>query len=230
MWLLQRPSMQVLGPVLSPDLPGFGTELPALAADRSAEAYADWVAAVLASRGDGPYRLAGYSFGGSVALLLAARHPALVSRLALCCTSPRWGRGLGCVAAAPFVGPLGLASAELFQTSIRLAYGRASRLLGLGPEQAAAVRDMLRRAHRATMADLCRSLARSDFRGVLPSVRCPTLVVGGTREFLVPIAHHRQLAAGIEGARLRLLPGASHVLCLTRAPEFSAILTTFFST
>jgi pimeloyl-ACP methyl ester carboxylesterase len=78
------------------------------------------------------------------------------------------------------------------------------------------------------MAALCRCLALSDHRPLLSSVACPTLIVGGTREFLVPASHHRLLARAIPGAELRLLAGAGHVLCLTRAEEFSTILSGFF--
>lgn len=226
MWALQLPALQEVSQVWALDLPGFGAEPPLREAARRAEAYADWVAARLREPGAGPRAVAGYSFGGTVALLLAARHPELVSRLALCCTSPRWGRGLGSLASAALAGPAGLAFAALLQATVRLAFRRAR---GLGGEGAAEVRDMLARAHRPTMASLCRSLARADHRGALAAVRCPTLVVGGTREFLVSAGQHRRTAAGIAGAALRLLPGAGHMLCLTRAEEFSSVLVDFLS-
>jgi pimeloyl-ACP methyl ester carboxylesterase len=43
----------------------------------------------------------------------------------------------------------------------------------------------------------------------------------------VPVSHHRLLARAIPGATLRLLEGAGHVLCVTRAEEFSAVLSDF---
>lgn len=224
MWSLQLGALQSLGPLWAPDLPGFGAEPPVPPPARSAEAYADWVAAALRTRGSGPHGVAGYSMGGSVALLLALRHPDLVARLALCCCSPRWGRGGGRWVSRLLAGRGGYLAAEVFQLSVRWAFRRS----GLDGALEPVVADMTRRAHRPTMATLCRSLARLDLRPALAGVACPTLVVGGTRELLVPASHHRRMARAIPRAELRLFRGAGHVLCVTRAGEFSAVLRGFF--
>ena len=57
--------------------------------------YADDAAALIASMGWTRCHVVGTSFGGMVALNLAARHPDLIDRLVLCCTSPGGEAPLG---------------------------------------------------------------------------------------------------------------------------------------
>ena len=54
------------------------------------------------------------------------------------------------------------------------------------------------------------ALASHDASDLLPRISCPTLVVGGGRDWLTPPAASRRMAAAIPGARLLLLPRASH--------------------
>jgi pimeloyl-ACP methyl ester carboxylesterase len=70
--------------VVAIDLNGFGyTERPRDPARYSLEGQADLVLAVLDRLGLGRVRLAGHSYGGGLALYLAARHPERVDRLLL---------------------------------------------------------------------------------------------------------------------------------------------------
>ncbi|MGD2061719.1 MAG: alpha/beta hydrolase, partial [Acidimicrobiia bacterium] len=66
---------------IAPDLPGFGAS-PAPEAVIGADSYADIVAKILDSF-DRPPVLVGHSFGGRVAVCLAAKHPRLVGDLVL---------------------------------------------------------------------------------------------------------------------------------------------------
>ena len=69
-------------PTVAIDLPGFGqTELPS--SDWGTPEYADAVAAALDSRGWKDLVLAGHSFGGRVAVRLAAKRPDLVAGLVI---------------------------------------------------------------------------------------------------------------------------------------------------
>ncbi|MBM4371713.1 MAG: alpha/beta hydrolase [Deltaproteobacteria bacterium] len=63
-----------------------------------------------------------------------------------------------------------------------------------------------REAYFRTLA----ALARHDARDVLPRVRCPALVIGGGRDLLTPPAASRAMAEAIPGARLLILPRATH--------------------
>jgi len=223
MWALQRPALQELGQVWAPDLPGFGDEPPLPETRRTPEAYVEWVAAGLEERGWDRVAVAGYSMGGTLALLLALRYPRRVERLALCCTSPCWGRGLRQWMGRAFAGAGRRYAMEIFAKSVLWGFSRHSRDEALRTQ----VVDMVRVAHRPTMLSLYRRLAGMDLRGALGAVAAPALVIGGTRDWLAPPVHQRFLAAGLQDARLRLLPGADHILCLGRADDLTAALAEF---
>src|SRR5215471_1189926 len=67
--------------VLAPDLPGHGRSSGGPVA--TIAEMADWTAALLDAAGAATAKLIGHSMGSLIALELAARHPAKVSRLAL---------------------------------------------------------------------------------------------------------------------------------------------------
>lgn len=73
---------------LTPDLLGFGDAAALGRAGQTTGDMAEHLAGGLRASGGGPYRLAAHSMGGKVALLLAARHPALVAELLLVAPSP----------------------------------------------------------------------------------------------------------------------------------------------
>ncbi|CAM3372690.1 AB hydrolase-1 domain-containing protein [Deinococcus saxicola] len=73
---------------LAVDLPGFGDAADQGRAGQTVEDMAQALADMLREVGEGPYRVAAHSMGGKVVLLLAARHPELVSELFLIAPSP----------------------------------------------------------------------------------------------------------------------------------------------
>jgi len=69
--------------VLAPDLPGWGDTTRLADTDYGYAAEAEYLAAWLPTVIDRPVVLVGHSMGGGIAVLLAARHPQLVSHLVL---------------------------------------------------------------------------------------------------------------------------------------------------
>jgi pimeloyl-ACP methyl ester carboxylesterase len=67
-------------------------------------------------------------------------------------------------------------------------------------------------------------LHNPKLRGRLGRIRCPTLVVRGGADTLVPAVHAETYAAEVPGARLHVLAGAGHLAQLERPDELAAIV------
>lgn len=74
----------------------------------------------------------------------------------------------------------------------------------------------------AARAQLAAQATRTDAFDVLPSARCPALVLCGTRDALCPPDFHQAITAAVPGARLHELPGAGHLLPWQRPDAVSA--------
>lgn len=59
-------------------------------------------------------------------------------------------------------------------------------------------------------------MSRPDNRPFLPSIRCPTLVVVGREDALTPVELSQEIAAGIPGATLQIVPDCGHLSTLER--------------
>ena len=186
--------------VLSVDLPGFGWSEPPPAAWGSAE-YRDHLVALLDSLGVGPAAVLGHSFGGRIAIRLAAEQPARVSRLIL-------------VASAGLRPPRSV-RARLLVGVTRL-LRRASELPGcagviqpLLARWAGRVGSRDYRAAGAMRPTLVR-LVNEELFPLLSAIQAPTLILWGDQDQEVRRAAMERMRAGIAGARLVVLPGAGH--------------------
>jgi pimeloyl-ACP methyl ester carboxylesterase len=70
-------------------------------------------------------------------------------------------------------------------------------------------------------------LHNPKLRGRLDRIRCPTLVVRGGGDTLVPAVHAETYAAEVPGAHLHVLAGAGHLAQLERPDELAAIVRDF---
>lgn len=152
------------------------------------------------------FDLIGASFGAPLAVRWAARHPESVSRLVL------YGGWVdGDVVAAPAVREhlLGLVDQH---------WGFASDVLTeiFAPDADAGFRAVFSRYQReaASTATAHRLLAACfdiDVTDDLDRITAPTTVIHRKEDRAVPIAEGERLARGIDGARLTVLEGRTHV-------------------
>ena len=54
-------------------------------------------------------------------------------------------------------------------------------------------------------------LTRPDYRPLLPSISCRTLVACGRDDLWSPLAQHQEIAAAIPGARLEVIDNCAHM-------------------
>jgi pimeloyl-ACP methyl ester carboxylesterase len=204
--------------VLALDLPGHGGSEPLPALDRLGGVAAH-VAAVAEREEMLPAAVVGYSMGGVVALRLAVARPEAVSALALVSaggivSQTRRARiWLTIVAALRPARTVALARGAIARRPIlRLpvfAYWGAEDARALAP--AAVLGFLAPQREHTDVRGAARALLHDDPRPDLDRVRCPTLLVWGARDRLVP------LEDGFEYARrlrcpIRVVPAAGHLI------------------
>jgi pimeloyl-ACP methyl ester carboxylesterase len=193
---------------VAPDLPGFGATAPPPAGWGSAE-YAEAVAPVLEAEA-APVVLLGHSFGGRVAVCLAASHPELVSALVL--------------SGVPLLRPEGHAV-----TAPSLAFRAARALHRMGILSDARMEQRRRRSGSAdyqaaagVMRDVLVRVINETSDGTyvraLRALRCPVEFVWGALDTAAPVQVARQAAEHSATASTTVLEGVGHLTPL-EAPD-----------
>jgi non-heme chloroperoxidase len=76
--------------------------------------------------------------------------------------------------------------------------------------------------------DCIKAFSETDFIADLKKFDVPTLILHGDDDQIVPIANSAQLSSKIvQGATLKVYPGASHGLCSTHKKQLNADLLAF---
>lgn len=208
------------------DLPGHGAsvgyrQMPNLAelADRLAEELpaASWL---------------GWSLGGMVAMMLAARHPQRVDRLVLTATTPRW------TASADWPHGMPRQTFEDFYRDLRDQHEATwQRFLSLevhGSDNAGRDLRQLRAIaaqHPPPSDEVLDSglqiLADADLRPRLAELTMPALLICGQRDRLVTPAAMGWLAQALPDAVLNTIEGAGHAPFLGQPDLFCNLLLKF---
>lgn len=168
-----------------------------------------------------PAAWVGWSLGGLIALAIAARAPAAVSRLVLIGTTPRFVQTTDWSCAMPQV------VFDEFSAGLdRDVEATLTRFLGLHLGQGSADRALLRELRR--LLDACglpeptalrgglRVLEQSDLRLALPSIDVPALVLHGRDDRLVPATAAAYLVEKLPQARAVYITGAGHAPFLSQ--------------
>ncbi|MGE5386589.1 MAG: alpha/beta fold hydrolase, partial [Betaproteobacteria bacterium] len=204
------------------DLPGYGGT--PLMADFSAAA--DALAACLPLGGD----LIGWSLGGMLALAVAARHPDKVGRLVLIAGTASfvarddWPDAMPPAELDQFIAAAQADMAALLPRFVAN-FNRGERRARALTREILAMGDPL--PAQEALAIGLNWLRTVDLRPLMPTVRCPTLILHGAEDPLMPLAGARRLASILPDARLEVLPGCAHAPFLSAPEAFLAHLEGF---
>ena len=197
--------------VLALDLPGHGRSVgPPLA---TVEGMADWVAKAMRAAKIDKAALVGQSMGSLVALELAARHPALVERLALTA-----------VGYPMKVAPTYLEAArnnDYAAFDMETIWGHAPQVpLGGNPNPGMWMYgDTLARLRRLAPGVLYNDLkACNEYSADFSGVKCPVLLVLGKRDVMTPPRAAAPLAQKLPNAKTELVEVSGHSL-MAEAPD-----------
>jgi pimeloyl-ACP methyl ester carboxylesterase len=168
--------------------------------------------------------LVGWSLGAAVATVYAARRPESVSSLVLVAGTPSmlrrpdWEFGMPEEAAAGIGAVLGS----------DFAAGTAAFLDGFFPEGDAAgakdrMRDLAARCSPAVTLSLMADAMGRDLRPLLDAVTCPVHAIAGELDALCPPGVAEYVAKRTGGTHT-VIPGAGHVMPLTRPDELNEAL------
>lgn len=171
--------------------------------------------------------LGGLSMGGYVALAFAARYPERLAALLLLDTHPKADPPEVRRARADQAARVRKAGPEAVVDEL------ATRLVGgrdIDPQVVALAREMILGTSRDGMVGALEGMAaRPDSTPGLAAISCPTLIVVGSDDAIVPPAMAREMAAAIPHAELVEIPGAGHLAPLERPALVNAALTRFLA-
>ena len=221
MWGPQISALEVAGhQVTAPDLPGFG-ETPLRPGEVD---YVGHAASFL----DRSATVVGCSFGGRIALELAAARPDLVERLVLV------GAGLGSWAWSD-EAKAGFAEEEvaLEQGDLAAAAAAQARMwlaADASPKVRGLTEEMTRRSYELQLPvedEVTNVWPNPPAAERLAAISIPTLVVVGSED--VPDIHEiaHLLADGIPGAQRVVIDGSGHLASLERPEELNRLLLEF---
>lgn len=202
------------------DLPCFGAE-PCPTEVWGIEEYAEFVKQKLlrVTMHESRVMLLGHSFGGQVAVCLAAQHPALVDKLILsgaAVVRPNrvWRRAISAGIAA--AGKI-IIRAPILRTHEDFIKKIFYRLIDAP--------DYLETA--GIKREIYKKIIRQDGTRLLPRIHAPTLVVWGTKDRLTPLRQGRKIFKLLPKAQWRAFKRTRHALHRERPSELLAAIREF---
>ena len=187
--------------------------------------YADCLAGFLRALGIAAANIVGLSFGGILAIALAARHPSAVAKLVLVSAYAGWRGSL----------PSELADQRLAQALALADLPSDELVAALLPTMftstaSPAVVDAFGRSMAAFHPTGFRAMSHAsaeDLRELLPHVAAPTLLVYGEDDVRAPAFVADHLRGAIAGSTLVVLPGAGHVCNIDASGAFNEAVRSF---
>jgi 3-oxoadipate enol-lactonase len=198
------------------NLPGHGTSaVPAAGYD--IEDLSEQLAAIMHANNIGRANLAGISLGGLIAQDFAARHPALVSRLILIDTTPRYTDDMRAMWAQRAAKARDNGVAVLVDGLLKIWF--SADAIANDIEGVRYVRSAISRCDGEGYALACEALASADLRGLAARIKAPTLVICGDDDIPSFLDAARWLSANIAGAELSWIAGARHASVLEKPAD-----------
>ncbi len=208
-WKSQREFFAKHYKVIAVDLPGFGSSPPPQKAQGS-HYYAEAVYGLLKELEIQKAILVGHSFGGKVALLLAAAHPESVAALTL-------------------VSSAGAPKKRLKTLLKQWRYKAAKILVKMGLLKENVLKNSGSgdfKASKGVMRGVLCKVVKEDVTKIARRIACPTLLIWGKEDKETPLKSGKKLCKNIKNSAL-VLCGKGHFPFLENGGYFNALLWEF---
>jgi pimeloyl-ACP methyl ester carboxylesterase len=237
-WLENLPALAQRNRVIAVDLPGFGRSAPA-ADGITIHGYSRLLLGLLDELALQQTVLIGNSLGGWIAADLALRAPSRVQALVLVdaggiVPTPRerrkalaiMGGAARLARYAPRFRSAVASRRHLRSLALHYTFTRPGELaadlvhMALPPEPDPGFQSALDAAKRSWSDAWCDGLTE---------LACPTLIVWGDSDSLLPLRHAREYARRIVGSRLEVIADAGHLPMLERPEQFNRVVLGFMA-
>ena len=176
--------------------------------------------------------LLGWSLGGMVAMRCAIDHPQHVSKLVLIASTPQF------VKSDDWAGGLDTETLDGFARDLKNDYRTTLvRFLSLQARGSDKAREDIRRLRERVfqygdpnvnaLRNGLNILCHTDLRPELTAISCPTLIIMGQRDALIPVSTGAAMRDTIKHADLHIINGAGHAPFLSHSLEFNKLLVDF---
>jgi pimeloyl-ACP methyl ester carboxylesterase len=194
-----------------------------MVADHRRDDGMDAVAARILTDAPPRFALAGLSMGGYIAFAMLRQAPERIAKLALLDTSARPDTPEQSAAREKFIA---MAQAGKLPEIVDML---APRFLHRDRRDDRTLNRIVRDMAADTGADAFvrqerAIMTRPDSRPLLASIKCPTLVLVGEGDELTPPDLAKEIAGGIAGARLTVVPNSGHLSTIEQPDAVNAAL------
>lgn len=222
--------------VIAIDLPGMGKSDPFTDRAAGVSRLADYLVEFMAAVGITTAAVLGSSWGGAIALSLAARYPQSVDALILHAPVTPWFMPstrqswlLKPPVAAPIAWTLSRLRPQSYRRFIAAMYGHPALLNDETVLGYAA--DLQRPGTGSVITGYMRHWRRelSKLGDELKRLHTPALLVWGEKDNIIPVRSAKTLQKHLAGAKLKIIPGAGH-LAFEESPErFNEVVLSFMT-
>jgi pimeloyl-ACP methyl ester carboxylesterase len=182
------------------------------------------IAARILSQAPPRFALAGLSMGGYIAFAMMRLAPERIAKLALLDTSARPDAAESKAGREKFIKLAEAGKLSEVVDALTPRFLHRSRHNDEGLKQI--VRDMAAETGADAFVRQTKAImSRPDSRPLLPQIKCPTLVLVGEGDELTPADLATEIAGGISGAKLVVVPNCGHLSTLEQPAAVNAALT-----
>jgi pimeloyl-ACP methyl ester carboxylesterase len=221
--ILLVPGLTCTALLFAPQIAALWPFGPVTVADHRRDSAMEAIAARILNNAPPRFALAGLSMGGYIAFAIMRLAPERVDRLALLDTQARADTPEQTVGRKQQIA---MAQSGLYAEIPDVSIPRYLLKKNHGdPVLSGIVRQMIAETGaEAFVRQQTAIMTRPDSRPMLPSIRCPTLVLVGDADIATPPELNKEIADAIPGAKYVVVPDCAHLSTLERPEAVNAAL------